>query len=368
MITDFNLEHHFRPRQGWMNDPNGLVYYKGYYHAFYQHVPDHEIPIKEKMSWGHARTKDFITWEELPIAICPDMPYDAVGCYSGTAIVKDDVLYIFYASIMMGDDGKKREFISVAYSDDGINFQKYENNPVINKIPPEAHPRQFRDPAIMEANGKYYCVVAAGKKEEMVASLLLYESRDLLNWEYKGPLVQYKGCFACECPSFMKCGERYMLTSSVIVDGDNRYFTVMYGDFDGQKFTPEVTKRVHKGPDQYAGQAFVDHKGRNLFLTWIPGWTYSNYAERSLGCLSLPVEFKVEGDRITAYPIEEVRHLLKDSDPCLQMTDDGFVIKRTDRPDVVYQGEIRDIKVLRDNYIIEVYVNGGEEVLVAVLC
>ena len=79
MISDFNLAHHFRPENGWMNDPNGLVYFNGYYHAFFQHVPDSERPIKEHMSWGHARTKDFINWEELPVAIRPDTKYDGAG-------------------------------------------------------------------------------------------------------------------------------------------------------------------------------------------------------------------------------------------------------------------------------------------------
>ena len=59
-----------------MNDPNGLVYFQGYYHVFYQHAPDFEIPWREPFHWGHARTNDFLTWEELPIALYPDRPYD----------------------------------------------------------------------------------------------------------------------------------------------------------------------------------------------------------------------------------------------------------------------------------------------------
>jgi beta-fructofuranosidase len=265
-------------------------------------------------------------------------------------------------------NGKKREFISVATSKDGINFKKHENNPIIKEIPPQAHERQFRDPAVTCIDGRYYCIIAAGKKEKMVASLLLYESDDLLRWEYKGPIVQYEGCYACECPSFMKFEEGYLLTSSVIVKGDNRRFTAMYGDFDGSKFTPKITSEIHKGPDQYAGQAFTDHLGRHLFMTWIPGWSYSDYCPVSIGCLSLPVEIKRRGDKLLAYPIEEVRYLLKKSDPALEITDDGFVVKREDREDLVYKGKIRDIAVMRDNYVLEIYVNGGEEIYTAILC
>ena len=122
------LEYHFKPEKGWVNDPNGLVYFNGYYHLFYQHCPDTEYPFREQhMHWGHARSKDFINWEEMPLALCPDSPYDNEGCWSGTAIVKDDTLYVFYASITTPKGADRRvESVSVAYSKDGINFTKYE--------------------------------------------------------------------------------------------------------------------------------------------------------------------------------------------------------------------------------------------------
>ena len=66
------LKYHYRPSKGWVNDPNGLVYFQGYYHVFYQHAPDYETPWKQPMHWGHARTKDFLKWEELPVALFPD--------------------------------------------------------------------------------------------------------------------------------------------------------------------------------------------------------------------------------------------------------------------------------------------------------
>ena len=91
-------QYHYRPKKGWVNDPNGLVYFDGYYHVFYQHAPDFEIPWQQPMHWGHARTKDFLHWEELPIALFPDTVYDDNTCASGTAIVKDGMLYLFYSS------------------------------------------------------------------------------------------------------------------------------------------------------------------------------------------------------------------------------------------------------------------------------
>ena len=122
------LKAHYKPQKGWINDPNGLVYFKGDYHIFYQHAPNFEVPWKEPMHWGHARTKDFLQWEELPIALYPDREYDKGGCWSGTAIVKDDTLYLFYASI---DEKTQAQTVSAAYSSDGIHFEKYPGNPVI---------------------------------------------------------------------------------------------------------------------------------------------------------------------------------------------------------------------------------------------
>ena len=108
-------------------------------------------------------------------------------------------------------------------------------------------------------------------------------------------------------------------------------------------------------------------KGRNLLISWIPGWKYSGYAPMDVGCMSVPREIKLINGKITAYPIEELRHLLKDEDDSVTRTERGFVIERTGRDPVVYEGDIEDIKILRDGYVVEVYVNGGEEVYTALL-
>jgi len=142
----------------------------------------------------------------------------------------------------------------------------------------------------------------------------------------------------------------------------------MYGSFADGRFIPEIIGNVDKGPDQYAGQIFTDHKGRNLLITWIPGWQYARFAEKNVGCLSVPREITTKKGKIYGYPIEEVRHLLRDSDPAVKRTDDGFIIERTLRDSIVYEGEITDLKILRDEYIIEVFVNGGETVYSALLC
>ena len=162
------LLYHFRPSKGWNNDPNGLVYFNGYYHVFYQYAPDYEIPWKQPMHWGHARTKDFLEWEELPIALTPSEKYDGGGCWSGTAIVKDGRLFLFYAAIA------EVSTVAIAVSDDGINFKKYEGNPVIATYPSDGGP-DFRDPAVCFIDGRYYCVIASGNPEKKTG--VLYYTR-----------------------------------------------------------------------------------------------------------------------------------------------------------------------------------------------
>lgn len=349
------LKYHFATEKGWINDPNGLVYFKGYYHIFYQHSPNFEKPWKESMHWGHARTKDFLHFDELPVALYPDKPYDKDGCWSGTAIVKDDTLFLFYASI---HDGVQS--VSVAHSFDGISFEKYQGNPVIASFPADGCP-DFRDPALCYSDGKYYCVMASGNRVKKTANLLLYESYDLLCWDYKGVLCEWENSKFAECPSFMKSGDKYLLTASVCKEGSHS-FSVMYGTFENGRFTPETVGEVDKGPDQYAGQVFSDHKGRTILISWIPGWKYAGYRKKDIGCMSVPREIKLVDGKICGYPVEEVQHLLRDSDPSVIRTSKGFRIRRYGRKSVIYEGEIKDLKIIRDGYILEVFVNGGEEI------
>ena len=361
------LKYHYRPEHGWVNDPNGLVYFRGNYHVFYQHAPDFEVPWKQPMHWGHAVTKDFLHWEEYPVALFPDKEYDNNGCWSGTAIVKDDTLYLFYASVHTDKGANdKIQTVSVAYSKDGINFEKYEKNPIIDHYPSDGGP-DFRDPAVCRIGDEYYCVMATGNPQSKKGRLLLYRSLDLLSWDYVGIMSEWENSKYTECPSLVSAGEHFLLTASVCPYDKIHFFSVMFGKFENEKFHIEYSAELDKGPDQYAGQVFRDHKGRNLLISWIPGWRYRGYAETDIGCMSVPREIKLEDGKISAYPIEELRHLLKDEDESVMRTENGFVIERTGREPVIYEGEIDDIKILRDGFVVEVYINGGQEIYTALL-
>ena len=364
-----NLKFHFKPQKGWINDPNGLVFFKGKYHVFFQHDPNNEV-CGSGICWGHSATKDFLNWDHLPIALKPDEEYDSFGCWSGTAIVKDEILYIFYTSAKMSGDNRI-ETVSIAYSEDGINFKKIADNPIIRSYPKEGGP-DFRDPAVFEKNGIYYLILASGNPQDKAARLLLYKSADLLKWDYCGVLREWENHKFCECPSIVNFGDKNMLAVSVckldVVDGFiAHYFNLIYGEFNGKIFTPDVIASIDKGPDEYAGQIFNDDKGRTIIISWIPGWHWMGKLGRDIGCLSVPKEVKFENGKILCYPIEEFHHFLKNSDPAVKITDNGFIIERNINGPIEYKGEIHDLKILRDDYVLEVFVNGGEEVYTAVV-
>jgi len=319
------------------------------------------------MHWGHARTKDFLIWEELPVALYPDKDYDNNGCWSGTAIVKDDTLYLFYASVHTAEGKNERiQSVSVASSTDGIHFEKCSENPVIKTYPADGGP-DFRDPAVCFINGKYYCVMATGNPTDKAARLLLYKSEDLFHWDYLGIMSEWGDCKYAECPSFVPADDLYLLTASVCPLKELHYFSVMFGDFEDGKFLLKYSAEVDKGPDQYAGQVFHDHLGRNILISWIPGWKYQGYASKDVGCMSIPREIKFTDGKISAYPVKELQHLLKEEDPSVKRTASGFMIERAGRDPVIYEGEIHDLKILRDGYLVEVFVNGGQEVYTALL-
>jgi beta-fructofuranosidase len=351
---------HYRPAKGWINDPNGLVWFNGYYHIFYQHSPNYETPWHESMHWGHARTKDFIRFEELPVALFPDKPYDIDGCWSGTAIVRDDTLYLFYACVR-----GETQAVAVAQSKDGIHFEKYSGNPVIETFPPEGS-SDFRDPAVCFADGKFWCVMASGNREKHTAVLLLYESDDLFNWRYHGVLREWENARFAECPSFMPFEDKYLLSASVCRENGHS-FSIAVGSFKNGSFVTEVTGEVDKGPDQYADQIFRDPKGRCILISWIPGWAYAGYREQDIGCMSVPREITLNDGKICAYPIEELRQFIKTSDPALIQTENGFRTRRNGRADVICQSQLKQLSCIRDGDFIEVFVNGGEEVFTALL-
>ena len=347
------LKYHFEPQKGWMNDPNGLVFYQGVYHAFFQHFP--HAPRWGRMHWGHAVSRDLISWTELPIALSPDKPYENDGgCFSGSAIIKDGLMYLFYTSVSH-ESGQTQ---SVAVSGDGLNFQKYEGNPVIRRAPDGS--RDFRDPKVTQIGGRYYMVIGSGR--DNIGKILLYSSRDLFNWDYTGVLfesVKYGGVL--ECPDFFELGGKYVLMFSQMGRVMNSTVFV-YGDFDGARFTPASFHTPEAGPHFYAPQTFLDANGRRIIIGWLYSWEKEPDAGADYaGALSIPREIKLINGKIATFPVCEAKNLLKPGDELVKIKGNTVLITQKEpKYDLNYNGVINSLSILKDTKTIEVFINGGE--------
>lgn len=155
---EFYPDFHLAPPAGWMNDPNGLIYFNGYYHAFYQHHPVNAD--WGPMHWGHATSKDMIRWQHEPIALAPGAEYDRDGCFSGCAVDDNGVLSLIYTGHVWlsdeGDDSAIREVQCLATTTDGIHFRKQG----VVLTPPDGI-MHFRDPKIWREDNVWWMVLGA---------------------------------------------------------------------------------------------------------------------------------------------------------------------------------------------------------------
>ena len=298
---------HFSPRRGWTNDPNGLVFYKGEYHLFFQHNPYGWS--WGNMHWGHAVSKDLIHWQELPVALYPD---EHGTMYSGSAVVdwnntaglqkgpEKTLVCIFTAAGTSGFGYPKCPFSQgIAYSNDcGRSWTKYANNPVLPHVAGDN-----RDPKVI-----WY---APGKKWIMALFLdgngfALFSSNNLKQWERMSD-VTVPGCG--ECPEFFEIalnGDKR--NTKWVFYGGNGFYLV--GKFDGKTFTPESGPHpMQQGNCWYASQTYTDmaqEDGRRILIPWgqigFPGMPFNQM-------MGLPVELTLRstryGPRLFANPAKE---------------------------------------------------------------
>jgi beta-fructofuranosidase len=220
---------HAQPPRAWTNEPHGLIHWGGLYHLFYQKNPDG--PYWSHLNWGHMTSPDLLRWTEMPVALTPALPYESKGCWSGSVIDHQGRLTLIYTGV---DEVKAG--ISIAFSDDGINFTKYAGNPVIPHPPAGADYLDFRDPFVWREGDIYYLIVGAGVKEQG-GTALLYRSKDLIDWRFLRQLYtgseKSSGPFF-EMPIFVKDGDRHGLIVSEL-PGRASYWV---GSWKDEKFTP----------------------------------------------------------------------------------------------------------------------------------
>lgn len=279
---------HFTPESKWMNDPNGLVYYNGKYHLFYQHYP--EDIVWGPMHWGHASSTDLFNWEHHPIALYPDK----LGhIFSGCAVIdenntagfgKDAMIAIFtYHNDDLWKQGyRNTESQAIAYSlDEGLTWTKYSGNPVIKN----SSERDFRDPNVFwndEINA-WNMVLASGDRVK------IFSSDNLKDWKYKSdfkpnPDISKTGTWECVDLFKMKAKEDEKEKWVMIVNHDKytpnggsgtRYFI---GDFDGEVFTnTQPSIWLDYGTDYYAGVTFYNApENKRILISWMSNWLYAN--------------------------------------------------------------------------------------------
>ena len=354
---------HFTAPVGWINDPNGLIRYRDYYQLYYQYYP--YAPHWDNMHWGHARSKDGLHWEDMPIAMKPDHAYDKTGVFSGSAIEKNGKLYVLYTG-HVDEAGQVTETQCVAISDDGVDFKKYEHNPVmtVDALPGKTDPGNFRDPKVFKHGDKYYCVVAAALEGH--GSLVLFESSDLLNWNFKSVLLQgEKYGVMTECPDYFNLnGQDYLAFSVILGDGRNSVVYLAKGHLDWKNFTfeLEVTQRLDDGDDFYASQSFVNEKGERIVIPWLRSVDHINYLEESHhlwnGMMGIPRKLTTNNRQLSQKPIGQIKDLsLTDNEEIdlgsYRLTEE-IPIDRS----LVLQGSNGEIQLTRteeDQYLIKIH-------------
>jgi beta-fructofuranosidase len=310
------LIYHASPQVFWMNDPNGLIYFRGEYHLFFQHNP--YSPKWGTIHWGHMKSKDLIHWEHLPIALAPSEEYDQHGCYSGCAVEHEGLLYLVYTAKTMrsSSDGSNISLQQqcIAVSSDGITFEKIPQNPVIPS-PPEAVGQNdhFRDPKVWRYNDFWYMVLGTKKNDR--GKIVLYRSTDLVSWSFVNVVTESDGTMGhmYECPDLFRLDSRDVLLFSpegaAFAEGMVSGYYLGHFDYHTEQYKPHPFQRLDHGFDFYAPQTMVDPQGRRILLAWMPMDGASLDKEWS-GCMTLPRELKwVGGTRLLMQPIEEMKRL-----------------------------------------------------------
>ncbi len=305
------LTFHFKP-PAWSNgDPDGPFYFKGYYHMFYQYNPDsYGFGYKH---WGHARSKDLVYWEHLPIALWPSREIGEKHCYSGNTIINDDgVPMAFYASI--GTKYGSNIGIAMPTDDELIGWEKHPATPFGPKSVgtlKEGDYAIISDPFVFKEAGQWYMVLGA-RKEGGKACISLYKSDNFVDWEFIGIPLVGEGPKHWEVATLFKLDDKWVVTYAP--QGVCRYYTGTM-DFENCKFEPEYhgyldysgaygfDHKIH-GHQDYRGTVYapyvaeVDHLGRRLF------WMTTG------GGLSLPRVFRVRPDgRLSQQPPPELKKL-----------------------------------------------------------
>ncbi len=409
---------HIEPPDGWLNDPNGLSFYKGEYHVYFQYSPiaaDGHTP----RGWGHYHGADLMHMVYDKAVMMPDIPEDSHGVYSGSAIENDGVLHIFYTgNVKMEGDydyvtaGRGANVIHVTTADGSEVSEKQVL--LRNSDYPDFCSCHVRDPKVWK-EGEVWKMVLGARTLDDKGCVLVYESADLINWKYTGKVYKEGYGYMWECPDYFELGGKGFL--STCPQGLPHYETKWQNLNESGYFPAEGRLEDSRlgefaewdmGFDFYAPQTFLDPQGRRILIGWLgmDNRVYGN-ATTELGwqhCLTIPREVTLgENGRLRQYPIAEFDALRKGerrhADGCtakyvlpleicgeptadftitldgklelrfnkakqlftMEFSDEKYGCGRGTRNAVV--ANVRSIRLIADMSSIEVYLNGGETVM-----
>lgn len=308
---------------GWINDPNGFSVYKDKIHLFYQFHP--YSTVWGPMHWGHYTTKDFITWEELPVALAPDQEFDAGGCFSGTAIEVDGKHVLIYTGVteQTNEDGTKSSFQNQCIAvGNGETYEKPDANPVIDgsMLPADCNRSDFRDPKIWRAEDGTYYVLAGNKTYDGIPQVVLFRSKDLKQWSFASVFArdddrQFGTMW--ECPDYFRlagtdvfiCSPQDMMADEEFHNGNNVACFLGKLNEDTLTFHTDKVFSLDYGFDFYAPQSIETADGRRVLIGWMQSWDTSNALptdQKWAGMMTIPRELELKGDTLLQNPVREL--------------------------------------------------------------
>ena len=335
---------HLKAPDNWVNDPNGFIYYKGYYHLFYQYFP--YGPRWGTMHWGHAVSRDLVNWEHKDMALYPTMREDQNGCFSGSAVEEDGKLYLVYTGVryevVNPEDPHtclNEQFESAQLmisSEDGFQFDNENGKKVI--IPPITDPAigdrtHTRDPKVWKSGDRWYLVLGS-TVEEKYGEVLFYRSDDLHTWTYvdkafKGPEFGWMW----ECPDYFETeGGKVLILSAMgfLKNGEKEKnqsicFPVEFDQDSCRMEIPDAYQFLDYGMDLYAPQTTLDREGRRVLSAWVrmPKVTDEGW----IGMFSTPRVVEMEDGHIFFRMHPNVRAAYSEEIPAgSQRAQDGYLI------------------------------------------
>ena len=311
--------YHFRPLAQWMSDPCAAIYYEGNYHLFYQFAPnaDHVTP-EIRMCWGHARSKDLIHWEYLPLALWASREVGERRCNSGSMTInRDGQPMIFYTSCPIEHKVARQQWAAIG-SDDLLTWEKHPTNPLLT-LETHGGPRfgiGWSDPCVFRVAGRDFMII--GAELGNVVGLPIYEAHDsqMTRWEYRGLFLEStkEKLMEYECPNFFKLGDQWVLLYS---PGSQVQYAIGSFDLKTLRFQPELEGILDHsyGPrfpnfltrGLYATNMLIDDTCRPVIFGWASGFKQGRGWN---GCLSLPRTMTLGADgRPRQSPVAELKAL-----------------------------------------------------------